>query len=463
VDEGISQTSILVGVFPSRKQEAPMPEPIDRRRRSTRARLGQSLAAITAFCCLAATTSTASEMLAKAAASLTANGMARHVKVLADDTFEGREAGKRGGRAAAAYIVEQIEGLGFEPAGDSGTYYQSFGANMRNILAILPGRDPELAREMVIVGAHYDHVGYGNSRNSYGPYGRVHNGADDNASGVAAVIEIMAALQQLPEQPKRSILVGFWDGEEVKLLGSQHFVRVRPDCLADKTPVFCLNLDMVGRLRNRRLVVFGARTSPGLRSLLVGLNNAPGAPAFELAFDWDVTEESDHYSFITNSIPTVMLHTDLHDQYHRPSDDVELIDHDGIRDVAALTLAVAVTVANAEATPTFRPESRTESTATQRRLEEATPPGGSPRGRWGIVSRADPCEPAHPIVIAVAKDSPAAKAGIRQGDRLMGVNGESFHDQSEVVARLREIESGFQLTIDRKGIVTTVTLEPATD
>ncbi len=406
-----------------------------------------------------ATSAAASEMLAKAKASLTANAMAKHVRVLADDAFEGREAGRRGGRAAATYIIEQIEGFGFEPAGDNGSYYQAFGAGMRNILALLPGSDPERAQELVIVGGHYDHVGYGNARNSFGPYGRVHNGADDNASGVAALIEVMAVLQRLPEKPRRPILVAFWDGEEQGLLGSQHFVRVRPKALADKTPVFCLNLDMVGRLRNRRVEIFGSRTSSGLRSLLVATNNAVGTPPCELAFDWDIVEDSDHYSFITGRIPTIMLHTGLHDQYHRPSDDIDLVNNDGIRDVAAMTLALAVTVANDDARPAFRPESRTETNATRRRLEEAMPPAGTPQGRLGIVSRADPCEPACPIVIAVARESPASKAGLKQGDRLMAVDGETFRDQSGMVARLREIESGFTLTIDRKGIVTTVTVE----
>ncbi len=408
-------------------------------------------------------TANASEMLARAKANLTANAMARHVRVLADDSFEGREAGKRGGRAAAAYIVEQIEDLGFEPAGDNGTYFQSFGSNMRNILAMLPGSDPTVANEYVIVGAHYDHVGYGNARNSYGPYGRVHNGADDNASGVAAVIELMRSLQKLPETPRRSILIGFWDGEEKGLLGSAHFVRVRPKSLTDKNAVFCINLDMVGRLRDRRVEIFGARTSPGLRSLLVATNNGLGGEPLSFTFTWDITEDSDHYSFISGRIPTVMLHTGLHDQYHRPSDDIELVNHEGIRDVAGLTLALAVTVANAETKPTFRPEARAESNATRRRFESAVQAAGLPRGRWGIVSREDPCEPAGPIVVNVAADSPASKAGLQRGDRLVAIDAEPISDHDGAVAKLRSVEQKCTLTIDRDGITKTVTLEASSD
>ena len=416
---------------------------------------------------LAASGSQGSEILARAAASLTAEGAARHVRTLADDSFEGREAGKRGGRAAAAYIVEQIGPLGFDPAGDGGTYFQPFGAGMRNILAFLPGRDPVLAREVVVVGAHYDHVGYGNPENSFGPFGRVHNGADDNASGVAGLIEIMAALQRLPERPRRSILVAFWDGEEKDLLGSQHFLRVRPQALAGYDLVFSVNLDMIGRLRDRRLIIFGARTSSGLRSRLVGINNAPGGARLELAFDWDIFEHSDHYPFITRRIPTVMLHTGLHDQYHRPSDDVEFVNFDGIPQVSRLTLALTLAIADDDERLVFRPESGSESNAAKRRLEESRPsqsPSQSPsRGRWGIISRADPGEPACPIVVSVFRDSPAATAGLRAGDRLMAIEGECFADQAAMVARLRSSPAGCQLTIDRRGVVSTVTLKADSD
>ncbi|MFN5757479.1 MAG: M28 family peptidase, partial [Planctomycetia bacterium] len=136
----------------------------------------------------------AAERMSAAHASIQAADASRHVHALADDAFEGREGGSRGGRAAGAYIVQAIEKLGLEPAGDNGTYYQAFGG-LRNILALLPGSDPAVAHELVIVGAHYDHVGYGNASNSYGPTGYIHNGADDNASGVAGLIEIAEAFQ----------------------------------------------------------------------------------------------------------------------------------------------------------------------------------------------------------------------------------------------------------------------------
>ena len=218
----------------------------------------------------------AAELLSAASASITPADAARHVQALADDAFEGREGGTRGGRAAAAYIVDQIAPIGYEPAGDNGSSYQLFGAGLRNVLALLPGSDPELANEVVVIGAHYDHVGYGTTRNSFGPFGFVHNGADDNASGVAGLIEVMEAVLRLPEPPRRSILFAFWDGEEQGLLGSRHFLRVRPQLLAGKRLVFGVNLDMIGRLRDRRLTVYGIRTASGLRARLVAANNAAG-------------------------------------------------------------------------------------------------------------------------------------------------------------------------------------------
>ena len=395
---------------------------------------------------------TAAELLAPSITSINPEDASRHVAALADDALEGREGGTRGGRAAATYILEQIEPLGFEPAGDAGSFFQPFGAGMRNILALLPGRDPVVAREVVVIGAHYDHVGYGTAENSFGPFGFVHNGADDNASGIAGLIEIMEALRRLPERPRRSILVAFWDGEEKGLLGSSHFLRVRPEPLAGRPLVFSLNLDMIGRLRDERVIVYGVRTAAGLRGRLTAANSDPASGAgLQLAFDWDILEDSDHYPFIAAGIPTVMLHTGLHDQYHRPSDDVELVNVAGIPLVSRLALAIIREVADAPEPPVFRPAARSESNATRRRLEEARPPSGPSQGRWGIVSRADPAEPQAPIVVSVARDSPAERAGLRAGDRMRQVGGRPFTDQAAMVELMRASGPTCSVVVDRQG------------
>ena len=409
--------------------------------------------------------------LAAARSSIQAADARRHVSALADDALEGREGGSRGGRAAGAYIVSHLETLGLEPAGDNGGYYQSFGG-LRNILALARGSDPAVARELIVVGAHYDHVGYGNSGNSYGPFGFVHNGADDNASGVAGLIEIAEASSKLPVRPRRPILFAFWDGEEKGLLGSSHFVRVRPAALAALTPVFSVNLDMIGRLRGDRLEVYGARTATGLRSSIVQSNNRPGGQPLDLVFDWAIEEDSDHYPFITARIPTVMFHTGLHDQYHRPSDDVQLVNFDGIEPVARLTLDFVTTLADAPEPPrAFRDQCRGETDATRRSLEmpaagpaptTAPPAGGMPpRPRWGIGTRSDPGEPTRPIVVRVGPGSAADRGGLQVGDRVVAVDGVDVASQADLIARLAAAGDAVAVDIDRKGRI--IRVEMRTD
>jgi len=406
----------------------------------------------------------AAELMAAARASIQAEDARRHVAALADDALEGREGGSRGGRAAGAYIVSHLEKLGLEPAGDQGGYFQQFGS-LRNILALARGSDPTVAGELVVIGAHYDHVGYGNSANSYGPFGFVHNGADDNASGVAGLIEVAEALSRLPARPRRPILFAFWDGEEKGLLGSYHFLRSRPAALAAMTPVFSVNLDMIGRLRGERLEIYGGRTSVGLRAAVVESNNRPGATPLELVFDWAIEEDSDHYPFIAARIPTVMFHTGLHDQYHRPGDDVHLVNFAGIEPVARLALDFVTTVADAPGPPrVFRDQARSESDITRKALEApasgtpaSLPPplsadGSAPqRPRWGIGTRSDPGEPMHPVVVRVTPGSPAARAGLSLGDRLVAIDGVAVTNQADMIARLAAAPDTVSVAADRRG------------
>ena len=121
-----------------------------------------------------------------------------------------------------------------QPGGDNGGYLQRFSPAYQNLLAIVPGTDPALSGEYVLLGAHYDHVGYGTWRNSNGPTGYIHNGADDNASGVSALLEIVDALHRTHWQPRRTIIIAFWDGEEINLLGSRYWVK-HPPCPSTKS------------------------------------------------------------------------------------------------------------------------------------------------------------------------------------------------------------------------------------
>lgn len=392
----------------------------------------------------------AAEHMAAAHASIQAADASRHVHALADDAFEGREGGSRGGRAAGTYIVAALEKLGLQPAGDNGGFYQNFGA-MRNILALVPGSDPALAHELVVVGAHYDHVGYGTASNSYGPTGYIHNGADDNASGVAGLLELAEALGHLPSRPRRPLLIAFWDGEEKGLLGSYHFLRVRPAALAPYTPVFSVNLDMIGRLRGERLEVYGSRTAAGLRMACLEANARAN---LELVFDWEITDDSDHYPFIAAKIPTVMFHTGLHDQYHRPSDDTHLVNFSGIEPVTRLVLDFVTAIADDPRPPRpFRGQCRTESAATRRGLEmpAAETVTSGPRPRWGIGTRGDACEPEAPIVVRVTTGSPMAKGGVMLGDRVVAIDGMPLADQPDMLAKLAAAGDHIEIDVDRKG------------
>lgn len=388
----------------------------------------------------------AAELAANAArASVRAVDAKRHVAALADDALEGRAAGSRGGRAAGAYLVEEFERIGVDPAGDEGGFYQRFGT-MRNVLGMLRGSDPEASREIVVLGAHYDHVGYGTPRNSYGPTGHIHNGADDNASGVAGLLEVAEACTLLPRRPRRTIVFALWDGEEVNLLGSRHFVRERPLPLAHHQLAFSINLDMIGRLRER-LEVYGSRSAVGLRRDVVEANLPTGLP---LAFSWEYSEDSDHFPFLDAGIPTLMFHTGLHGEYHRPSDDVHLVNFAGIEPVASLALDTLLAIADRQQLPAFREDCRAETEEARRRLEAEAAP--APPKRWGLGTRSDPADPTAPVVVRVSPDTPASRGGVQLGDRIVAIDQQPLADQDDMVAKLTTAPAhAVSITVDRDG------------
>lgn len=388
----------------------------------------------------------AAELSAAAArASVRADDAKRHVAALADDALEGRAAGSRGGRAAGTYLVDEFQRIGVDPAGDEGGFYQRFGT-MRNVLGMLRGSDPEASREAVVIGAHYDHVGYGTPSNSFGPTGRIHNGADDNASGVAGLLEVAEACTLLPRRPKRTLVFALWDGEEVNLLGSSHFVRERPLPLAHHRVAFSINLDMIGRLRGERLEVYGTRSAVGLRQTIVSANLPTG---LKLAFSWECSKDSDHYPFLAAGIPTVMFHTGLHSEYHRPSDDAHLVNYAGIEPVTGLALETLLAVADAPASPDFRDSCLAENESGRRQLEAEAPP--APPKRWGLGTRPDDADPTAPLVVRVSPNTPAERGGFRIGDRVVAIDQQPLIDQDDMVARLAQATDRVDVGIEREG------------
>lgn len=372
--------------------------------------------------------------------SILARDLKRHAHTLADDTYEGREAGSRGGYGAGKYLVREFARLGLKPIGDHQSYYQAFGSGYRNILGLLPGSDPQLKDEIIVVGAHYDHVGYGTAQNSFGPTGYIHNGADDNASGTAALLELAEAITLLTP-PRRSVLFALWDAEEKGLLGSQHWVSHPTLPLANVR--MKINMDMVGRLRDNRLEIFGSRTSWGQRQLIARHNHQQ----LELDFSWTIEENSDHYPFYARSIPYLMFHTGLHEDYHRPSDDAEKLNFDGMQKIARLMLGVIDELANADQLPGFRAASRRENAQLQAQLAAALPPLP---GRLGIHWNRSKKE-AGIVVTIVVPDSAAHKAGLVPGDRIVAFHGTRVKDGTHLIRLVQQAPQQTVVTIERNG------------
>lgn len=382
-----------------------------------------------------------------ALARITTDELRGHVETLAADSFEGREAGRRGGQAAAAYLMTELKRLEVRPAGENGTFVQEFGAGYRNILAAVPGSDERLKGEVIVVGAHYDHVGYGSRENSYGPFGRIHNGADDNASGTAALLELVESFAASPTKPKRTVLFAFWDAEEKGLLGSEHWVS-RPTVPLSSVK-FAINLDMLGRLRNETLEVYGVRTATGLRRLLSEEN---AGTDLALKFDWTHREDSDHWTFYKRRIPYLMLHTGLHGEYHRPSDDANLINVEGLHEVSELCRNTIAAVADAPAW-TFRDACTVETNETSQR---PSMPFAQPASRLGLSWDAERGARGEFVVTGVLAGSPAAAAGLKSGDHIAAINGVEIADSSAFRRAVLAADADTTLSVVRAGEPTDV-------
>jgi hypothetical protein len=370
--------------------------------------------------------------------SITTVELQGHVAFLADDSLEGREAGSRGGHAAAKYLLDHLQDLPVQPAGTDGGIVQRFQGQCQNLLVMLPGSDPQLAHEFILVGAHYDHVGYGNRRNSYGPFGFIHNGADDNASGVAALLELIDALTRTEHRLQRSLLFAFWDGEEQGLLGSEYW-RNQPTVPIQDVKL-SINVDMVGRLTHGRLELGGTRSGSGLRRLMSSRLLAEGW----VDFTWDFKNNSDHWTFQQAGIPSLYVHTGLHTDYHRPSDDIEKINTTGIQLVTTYLLEQVTELADAEQLPTFRSESGSETPFAQRRFEQPLPPLAS---RLSFACRAD-SQPHGDVIVDQVFD---AGVPLLPGDQILAVDGEPLTDVHQLQSLALAAEGMLELTVARAG------------
>lgn len=400
-----------------------------------------------------ATTESTAGGLQAAVDAISTVELKRHIEFLASDTLQGREAGTQGNYAAGAYIVDQLKKSAVTPVADDGDHFQYFYPNYRNIIAFIPGSDRQLKNEFILVGAHYDHVGFGNRSNSRGPFGVVHNGADDNASGTAAILEIAESLASLEPKPKRSILIALWDGEEKGLLGSKHFTDYPLVPLSQIR--FHLNADMIGRLRPEGLEISGWRTAAGSRNLLAQQN----AGGMKLQFMYSYKPESDHWPFFERRVPSLMLHTGKHEDYHRPSDDTHLLNLEGIRQVAELMLRCAVQAADSTTLPRFLEWSPESSAAFTEVFEKPTQ--GEP-SRLGVTYNGKLAEDGIIQVTSIVTDSPANTAGLQVGDNVLALNDHTVKEApdfrtlvmtapTETVFRIRRQGSELKIPVSLRG------------
>jgi hypothetical protein len=374
--------------------------------------------------------------------SIRADDLTRQVGILADPAMEGREAGSPGGRAAGDYLVKQYARLHLHGAGDDGGFFQSFDPNYRNILAILPGSDAKLRDQVIVVGAHYDHIGYG-GRLSLGTPGYIHPGADDNASGSSAVLELAKAFVMLTPAPKRSILFVAWDAEEQGLLGSKHWTA-HPTIPLDHVAAM-VNLDMVGRLREGHLILLCARSGYGWRRLACLQNQSLG---LRLDFPWAIKPNADFYPFFEHDIPVLMFHTGLHDDYHRPSDVARLINGDGMMQVTRLLFGVVYELAQRPAAIAFREASRQE---TDDMADALVDQAAQPSDRLGVEWTENAARTGGVRVSSVGPGSPAERAGLREGDCIESLAGREIRGDDDFFAAVSSADSPASLRVKRPG------------
>jgi len=280
----------------------------------------------------------------------------KHDRYLASDKLEGRFPGTEGNNQAATYIAKHFKKYGLQAFKEN--YFQAFklfakpdinkvksdSASTQNVVGFIEGSDPVLKKEFIVIGAHYDHLGWGGKGTGSKKKDTlaIHNGADDNASGVAALLSIAEQVTQLKTTTKRSIIFISFSGEEEGLLGSKYFLNHPPVPL--ESIKVMINMDMVGRLNDKNeLYMGGAGTFPEGVALMTKLGEGSGLHPVVFAGD---VGGSDHVSFFKKGISVIGLHTGGHPQYHTPEDDANLINKQGGALVATYVYHALIAIAD---------------------------------------------------------------------------------------------------------------------
>jgi peptidase M28-like protein/PDZ domain-containing protein len=314
-------------------------------------------------------------------------------------------------------------------------------ASTRNVVAWIPGRDTS---RTIVIGAHYDHLGYG-GESSLAPDSRApHVGADDNASGVAVMLDAAQRLRARGSQPVHNLVFCAFTGEESGLLGSSHFVEAPTRPL--ETIEAMINLDMVGRLRDRKLMVMGAGTAAEFPGLLNRTNRAlaGGTGAFELKTSSDGYGPSDHTSFYKRNVPVLALFTGAHADYHKPTDTPDKLSAAGMDRISAFVVAL---VESLDARPRVSYQ-RARADSTVGRIA-----GGGGYGAW-LGTIPDYMQTEGGVLLSgVRTGSPAEQAGLKQGDTIVKFDGVRIDNIYDYTYALRSRKPGqkVRITVHRDG------------
>ncbi len=338
-----------------------------------------------------------------------------------------------------------------------------------NVVGILPGSDPQLKDEIIVLGAHYDHLGEGGEGSLAPRSGDIHHGADDNASGVAGLLELARIFSGQESRPRRTLVFMAFSGEEEGLLGSNYYVNHPLMPLANT--IAMINMDMIGRMKENKLIIGGIGTAPDWRALVENANVsgsvkvsaavaggngvevtqaahsvvASGGPAlassdygkqFQLTLNEDGFGPSDHSSFYTKQIPVLFFWTGTHEDYHKPSDTADKINYGDEARIVALVARIVNDVDKSDKRPTYAvAKSDATGRATGFRVYLGTIPNYSDSNDGLLLD-------------GVRDDSPAAKAGLKAGDRIVKLAGRDVRNVYDYTYALGEMKAGQEYEIE---------------
>ena len=358
--------------------------------------------------------------LAKLAPVFSSERMMGHISFLASDKLKGRGLGTPGIEASADYIAKQFKKIGLKPGVKDGSYFQEFLTEVnakgkkgivKNVIGYIPGTDPKYAGESVVVSAHYDHLGLGWPDVRTGNKGKIHNGADDNASGISVMIEL-AQLLNKTLKPKRAVIFVAFTAEENGLIGSKFYVNNYTKYPVGKV-IGNINLDTVGRLDDKKIMVLNSATARELKFVFMGASYVTGVPSIMIT---QQITSSDQKSFIDKGIPGVQIFTGGTADYHRPSDDVEKIDSAGLIKVAAFTREGILFLADTEKPLTFKGQKKPANS--EKKVDKNAPKKPERNVTTGIMP--DFAFNGKGVKVAsVREGSGAEKGGLEEGDVII--------------------------------------------